>query len=225
MQNMVLIGVFIFLSYFIGAYPAGPLIGRYFAGIDVENSGSKKGGATNVIRTTKDITLGLVVIIIDVGIKGAFWMCIVHFIFTHFPWVALFCFAAVLLGHIFPLFTNFKTGGAGVATTVGGAVVFVPWYCYLLAVAAWLLTSYFSKGIRSLCNMVAIAVLLFSGVFFNFSWEFAVFAVFATFLVVVAHRSNIKRIKRREEDRSPWINQWTDQKIKKLKEIIKKRLL
>jgi len=204
MTSWVIIGVFIFMSYFMGSYPSGHLIGRFFAGIEIQDNGSGKGGTTNVMRTTKDVMLGLIVGAIDVGVKGAFWMFMVHIVFVNLHWVAFVCFAVVLLGHVFPLLTNFKTGGAGVATVLGGSLTFVNGFAYLLAAAAWILVFYLSKGIRSLCNMVAVAVLLFSGVFFNFSWEFLLFAIFATGLVVFAHRSNIKRIRQGKEDRSTW---------------------
>jgi len=202
MTSWVIIGVFFFMSYFIGSYPTGHLIGRFFANIEVQDNGSGKGGATNVMRTTKDVMLGLIVGAIDLGVKGAFWMCMVRIIFANLEWAAFICFAILLLGHVFPLLTNFKTGGAGVATVVGGAVAFAGGFAYLLAAVAWVLTFYLSKGIRALCNMAAVAVLLFSGVLFDFSWEFLAFAVFATGLVVFAHRSNIKRMRQGKEDRS-----------------------
>jgi len=199
--------LFVFLSYFIGAYPTGHLVGKFFANVDIQEMGSKKGGATNVTRTTGDLALGVVVAVLDAGVKGAFWMFAIYFVFVvglHLQWAALLCFAAILLGHIFPIFTKLKTGGAGIAVIVGGATILVPGLSYFLAIAAWLLTFHLSKGIRSLCNIVAVVVLLFSGALFEFSWQFTVFAVFATGLVIFAHRSNLKRIKQGTEDRSTW---------------------
>lgn len=226
MDIVLILGcIFIFISYFIGSWPVGRSMGRFFANIEVQEAGSGKDGATNVMRVTGNRLLGVVVFMVDAVVKGLFWMFIVYIIFGvvfhAYAWIVYVCFAAVLLGHVFPALTLFKTGGAGIAILIGGPSVLVPAFSYALAIMAWLMIFHLSKGVRFLCNIVSVAVLLFSGVAFNFSWPFLGFAVFATGLTLFAHRQNLNKWRHGQEGKNSWANLWKS--IMKLGEMLKKR--
>ena len=45
--------IFYILAYLIGSIPFGLLLAKKFAGVDVQASGSKSIGATNVLRVVK----------------------------------------------------------------------------------------------------------------------------------------------------------------------------
>lgn len=198
--------VFLVLSYVVGSIPTADLFTRHFKNIDIFKSGSGKMGATNVIRTTKDTLLGIVTGGFDGVVKGSFWMLAVHYTFVvglDIPWMMPVCATLVLLGHVFPVFTRFR-GGGGIATSIGISSVLMPGLNFFLAIIAWIWAFQASKGIRSLCNITAVAVLFLSGALFSFSWQFLVFAIIAIILVLLGHRTNIKRIRKGEEERSTW---------------------
>lgn len=216
--------VFIFFSYFIGSYPVGRSMAKFFLDVEVQEAGSGKSGATNVMRTTHDRLLGLIVGIIDGGVKGTLWMVVVYIIFGlafNLQWVVYACLIAVLLGHIFPVLTNFKTGGAGIAILIGGPMVLVSGLAYALAILAWLVTFQLSKGTKFLCNIMAVTVLLFTGVAFHFSWLFLGFTFIAIGLTSLAHRQNFYRLSHNQETRSTWVD--LGKSILKLGEMFKKK--
>lgn len=226
MDVIIVLGcVFIFLSYFlIGSWPVGRTIGKFFANVEVQEAGSGKDGATNVMRVTGDRMLGVVVFMVDAGAKGTLWMFAVYWIFGvifhTYSWIVYACFAAVLLGHIFPVLTFFKTGGAGIALLIGGLMSIVPGLAYALAVIVWLIVFNVSKGVKFLCNIAAVVSLMMVGLIFNFSWAFAGFTVFATALTMFAHQRNFNRWRRGQEEKKTWDDLWKS--ILKLGEIFKK---
>ncbi|MFH1423734.1 MAG: glycerol-3-phosphate acyltransferase [Candidatus Nealsonbacteria bacterium] len=216
--------IFIFISYFIGSWPVGRSMAKFFNDVEVENTGSGKGGTTNVIRTTGDRMLGAVVFLIDAGIKGTFWIfamqIIFGMVFHTYAWILYACFAAVLLGHIFPALTKFKTGGAGIAILIGGLMSLVPGLAYALGIAAWLVMFHLSHGVKFLCNIAAVSTLLLTGLLFDFSWPFLGFVVFAIGLTSLAHRQNFARWRRGKESKNSWADLWKS--ILKLGEMFKK---
>jgi len=176
------------------------------------------------MRTTHDRLLGLIVGIIDGGVKGTLWIFVIYIIFGlafNLQWMVYACLVAVLLGHIFPVLTNFKTGGAGIAILIGGPMVFVPGLAYALAILAWLLTFQLTKGVKFLCNIMAVTVLLLTGIAFHFSWLFLGFCFFAVGLTSLAHRQNFYRLSRGQEAKSTWED--LGKSILKLGEIFKKK--
>ncbi len=213
MDAMLIVGpIFIFFSYFIGSWPVGRSMAKFFLGVEIQEAGSGKSGATNVMRTTGDRMLGAVVFLVDAAVKGVLWMFVMYIIFGivfhTYAWIVYACFAAVLLGHIFPVLTNFKTGGAGIAILIGGPMSLVPALAYALGIAAWLAMFHFSHGIKFLCNIVAVGTLLLIGLLLNFSWPFLGFTIFAMGLTAFAHRQNFKRWRHGEEGKNSWGDLW-----------------
>ena len=159
--------LFIFISYFIGSWPVGRSMAKFFDDVEVGEAGSGKHGATNVIRTTHDRMLGAVVFLVDAGFKGTIWMSAMYIIFGAifhtYSWIVYACFAAVLLGHVYPALTLFKTGGAGIAILIGGPAILVPGLAYALGLAAWLGVFHFSHGIKFICNIASVSTLLLIG--------------------------------------------------------------
>src|SRR5436309_14573361 len=114
--NISLSLVAILLAYFLGAIPFGVILAKLFGGTDVRKSGSGNIGATNVARVVGPLA-GVLTLIFDTA-KGvaAVWLAR-RFTEESAAWVMIAAFA-VLLGHCFPVWLNFK-GGKGVATALG----------------------------------------------------------------------------------------------------------
>ncbi|MDC6465693.1 glycerol-3-phosphate acyltransferase, partial [Pelagibacteraceae bacterium] len=98
------------LSYLSGSVPFGLILTKFFQGKDIRKLGSGNIGATNVLRTGNK-SLALITLILDV-LKGYFPVIITS---NYFPEFIQLSALTVFLGHLFPVWLNFK-GGKGVAT-------------------------------------------------------------------------------------------------------------
>ena len=115
-------------------------------------------------------------------------------------------FAAVV-GHIFPIFANFK-GGKGVATLVGAVTGIYP-MIMLLCFAVWALVFMISHYV-SLASMTAgcsfpMFVIIYSSSEWSrtqdVSFTFIVFAFAVAVLLLWSHRKNIERLKNGTESK------------------------
>jgi acyl phosphate:glycerol-3-phosphate acyltransferase len=137
------------VGYLLGSIPFGLLLTRAAGLGDVRAIGSGNIGATNVLRTgRKDIAAAT--LLLD-GLKATAAVLI----FSHFSTEAgvLAGFSA-FLGHIFPVWLNFK-GGKGVAAFVG-CLFGLAWPAGLAFAAVWLTTAKLSRY-SSLSALVASA--------------------------------------------------------------------
>jgi len=121
-----------FAAYLLGSIPFGLLLAKLFGSGDVRTAGSGNIGATNVARVVGPLA-GILTLVFDT-VKGtaAVWLA-GRFTNESATWMMIAAFA-VLLGHCFPVWLEFK-GGKGVATALG---VFLA-LCPLAAVSALLL--------------------------------------------------------------------------------------
>lgn len=112
--------IIIIISYLFGSIPFGVLVSKY-RGVDLQKSGSGNIGATNVLRT---IGKGAAAItLIGDLLKGSLAVFLAKNLLNE-PWIAI-SGIAVILGHIFSVFLNFK-GGKGVATAFGVILIYSP---------------------------------------------------------------------------------------------------
>lgn len=193
-------------AYAIGSLPTAIWFGQAFHGIDVRNYGSGNAGATNTFRVlgTKP---GIVVLFID-AFKG--WTAtVLAFILIHntnihekyIPVYAMLFGCMAVIGHIFPVFANFR-GGKGVATSLGmilGVNSELALICLAIFLVVFLTTNYVSLG--SITAAFAYPVLMLSHRFlpeqhFMVLFGFSLFAV-----VVLTHQKNIIRLLHGEENK------------------------
>ena len=121
--------VFVILgAYMLGSIPWGYIIGRIY-GVDVRTVGSKNIGATNVTRTVGRIP-GKICFVLDF-LKGGLPVLAAQQIAAAGVWksgaelVVVAVMLATILGHIFPVFLQFK-GGKGVSTAAGSIMALAP---------------------------------------------------------------------------------------------------
>ncbi|MBO7194843.1 MAG: glycerol-3-phosphate 1-O-acyltransferase PlsY [Alistipes sp.] len=200
------------LAYVLGSIPSAVWIGKKYYGIDIREHGSKNAGTTNMLRV--------------LGKRAAIPVFILDF-FKGFAAVSLFSmlrydadinaawminlkilgvFAAVL-GHIFPIFANFK-GGKGVATLVGAVTGIYP-QIVLLCFAVWSLVFLFTHYV-SLASMTAgccfpALVVIYSSTEWSrdneVSFTFILFSFAVAILLLWSHRKNIQRLKEGTESK------------------------
>ncbi|OUU28995.1 MAG: acyl-phosphate glycerol 3-phosphate acyltransferase [Verrucomicrobia bacterium TMED44] len=125
----------IIVGYLLGSIPFGVLVAKKM-GVDIYSVGSGNPGATNVLRSVGKAA-GYSVFILDFlkGILATVWFKIGLVAFSGDPSLALWALPAAVLGHTYPIFSNFK-GGKGVATAMGGLLGVMPG-CLLIGLVSW----------------------------------------------------------------------------------------
>jgi len=196
----------ILIAYVLGSIPSAVWIGKKYYGVDIREHGSKNAGTTNMLRVlgrraaipvfVLDFFKGFVAVSIislmryDADVSSA-WMINLKI---------LGVFAAVL-GHIFPVFADFK-GGKGVATLVGAITGIYPQIVFL-CFAVWVLVFMISHYV-SLASMTAgccfpLFVIVYSSAewsrYNDVSFTFIVFSFVVAALLIWSHRKNIERLK------------------------------
>ncbi len=175
----------IVVGYLLGAIPFGLLLTRLAGLGDIRRIGSGNIGATNVLRTGNK-ALAALTMALDIG-KGAAAALIGATWGEH---AMLAAGAAVLAGHIFPVWLGFR-GGKGLATALG-VVIVIGWPVAVLGFAVWLgvliLTRY-----SSLAGLVAtVAAVVYAGFTLNPA-RAVLIAAFAV-VVILRHHENIRRL-------------------------------
>ncbi|MHA1543973.1 MAG: glycerol-3-phosphate 1-O-acyltransferase PlsY [Alphaproteobacteria bacterium] len=175
----------VLLAYLLGSIPFGLLLSKRAGAGDVRKIGSGNIGATNVLRTGKK-GLAVATLLLDIG-KGTVAVLITAYFNPDLAAMAGF---AAFLGHVYPVWLNFK-GGKGVATFVG--VLFaLGWMVGLATLIIWVLVAVIFKT-SSLSSLTAAIAGPFLA-YFLVSPQAAMWVFLMTFVIVLAHRENIKRI-------------------------------
>jgi glycerol-3-phosphate acyltransferase PlsY len=178
-------------AYFLGSVPFGILVARLFdQSVDLRETGSGNIGATNVARAVGRAG-GILTLLLDVG-KGIFAMSLANMVVEARVdlWLAL-AGAAVFLGHVFPVYMNFR-GGKGVATSLGIVLFLSPVTAFLLVVL-FSLVVYFTRyvSLGSLCAALALPPVM---ALLATSRHYVTLSLVLAFLVIYTHRENIQRL-------------------------------
>jgi acyl phosphate:glycerol-3-phosphate acyltransferase len=204
--SAIAVFVYMFAAYAIGSLPTAIWFGQAFYGIDVRDYGSGNAGATNSFRVlgTKP---GIVVLFID-AFKG--WTATqLAFILIHntnifakyMPLYAMLFGCLAVVGHIFPLFANFR-GGKGVATSLGmvlGIDTQLALVCLAIFLVVFLTTHYVSLG--SITAAFAYPVLMLSPRFMPEQHFMVIFGFCLFAVVILTHQKNIFRLLHGEESK------------------------
>ena len=192
------------IAYLIGSINFSVIFSKKFAGFDVREKGSGNAGSTNMLRSVgkKAAALTLVCDVLK-GVVAIVIAIIVGNIIQDSNKELLLQIAgiAVVLGHTFPIFFQFK-GGKGVATSLG-ILLMSNWQigliCLVFALVLMALTRMVSLG--SCAAAVLFPVLtLFINDHYTVLTEgkqgstYLVYSIIMAVIVLFNHRSNIKRI-------------------------------
>jgi glycerol-3-phosphate acyltransferase PlsY len=198
--------VLIATSYLIGSISFALVIAK-LQGIDLREIGSGNLGATNLARACGK-KWAYLCFLLDV-LKGFVPSFAAKFFIlsdsatpaTLALWLAVG--VAAIFGHIFPFYLKFK-GGKGVATSFGvvlgiwpyytipGLIVFVLWAIIVLIWRYISLGSIIAAAVFPLV-MIALTVSL-KDWYFNVLWPLILTAAILCSLVIILHRTNIKRL-------------------------------
>lgn len=197
---MLELGIKFLLSYFIGSLMGSMVMGRLRGGIDIRTMGSGNPGGTNALRTQGwPFALGVMVIDIGKGVVGAGVVPLVAIPGVGADpaisreWLALSCAAAAVVGHVWPIWHEFR-GGKGAATMIGTLIVLGPGLILpVLLVWAWMLILFGFVGLSTITAGLAAPVYLALTRMPEDQPLFIYTAGMALYLMF-SHRSNLHRM-------------------------------
>ncbi|MCL2706735.1 MAG: glycerol-3-phosphate 1-O-acyltransferase PlsY [Dehalococcoidia bacterium] len=192
------------IGYLLGSIPFGVIVSKLQAKVDIRNYGSGRTGGTNVLRTlgrkafvlvvAGDLLKAAVAVLLAGWIMGDSYFTIGHITLGYAAARAIVGICAIM-GHIFPIFARFK-GGRGVATFIGGLAAIHPvaalFGSEVLIIGAGL------SGFASLGSLISVfsayALMILLTVIYGVPFEYLIYTLFGTIIIVIAHRDNIKRL-------------------------------
>ncbi|HHE5977961.1 TPA: glycerol-3-phosphate 1-O-acyltransferase PlsY [Staphylococcus aureus] len=202
----MMIIVMLLLSYLIGAFPSGFVIGKLFFKKDIRQFGSGNTGATNSFRVLGS-PAGFLVTFLDIfkGFITVFfplWLPVhadgpISTFFTNGLIVGLFA----ILGHVYPVYLKFQ-GGKAVATSAGVVLGVNPILLLILAIIFFIVLKIFKYV--SLASIVA-AICCVIGSLIIQDYILLVVSFLVSIILIIRHRSNIARIFRGEEPKIKWM--------------------
>ncbi len=175
----------LFYSYILGSIPFGLIFSKMLGYGDIRKIGSGNIGATNALRTGSKL-LALLTLLSDV-FKGSL---AVFLTLKFYPEYYYLSSIIVYLGHIFPMWLNFK-GGKGVATFIG-IILVLNQVAFGIFIISWLLISKLFK-ISSLSALLSFVVLIIASLLF-FTLEETIFYLFFFIFSIFTHKENIARL-------------------------------
>lgn len=193
MSVYVAVSLVFVVAYLLGCFNGAVMISRRIFHDDVRSHGSGNAGLTNFYRTY-GARYALLVIACDMGkcaIATAFGGLLFRYLYQDWTLGVLIAGLGCILGHLFPVFYQFK-GGKGILAgsiliiMLDWRIAAIAWCLFILAVA---LTRYVSLG--SVCAASSVAV----SAFFVYDRPlYIALAVVIAGLVVWSHRANIVRL-------------------------------
>ena len=201
---MIIALITVIVAYLIGSINFAVIFSSIFLKQDVRKMGSGNAGTTNVMRNAGFLP-GALTFVFD-ALKGFVASFIglktFEYLYHHISgeWTmpiygALACGLACMLGHVFPIFFNFK-GGKGVATSVGIFYVCNP-LAITLGLTVFALVLIISK-IVSLSSLIATVVVVVLSIVFYDHYAFLlpqiILIVSMGAIVFLKHKENIKRL-------------------------------
>jgi len=190
--NSLLAVVLWTFSYLLGSVSTAILVCRLMGYPDPRSTGSHNPGATNVLRVggkfaaivtlIGDVAKGVVpvVVALHLGLKQS---------------IAAFCGFCAFLGHLYPVYFDFR-GGKGVATAVG-ALAALHWPTAGLIVVIWLSVFAVTRisSLASITGFIAAPLLILltrAELFYPI--------LVLSLMLLFRHRSNILQLIRGEEE-------------------------
>jgi glycerol-3-phosphate acyltransferase PlsY len=199
------LGVKSLVAYLLGSVSGSLLLGK-LRGVDIRELGSGNAGGTNALRT-QGWRFALGVMAIDIGkavlavaVLPGLDLPLIRSERVDAQWLAVACAIAVVVGHVYPLWYEFR-GGKGAATLVGAVAVLAP-AALVPVLAVWLVTVMLTGfvGLGTILGSLALPV--------YFALERPIDAAPLTFgvlmagFVVYTHRANLTRMRAGTENRA-----------------------
>lgn len=178
-------------AYLIGSISSAVIVCRLFSLDDPRFRGSGNPGTTNVYRLGGWIP-AMLTLLFDV-LKGMLPVWGSYYLGFD-PLILAIVAMAACLGHIYPLYFEFK-GGKAVATALG-AMFPIAWEMAILLIVTWLLVFVVTR-VSSLAALITVSLAPIYA--FVIKPQYTVPAIMLAALIIWRHRTNIVRLWRGEE--------------------------
>jgi glycerol-3-phosphate acyltransferase PlsY len=175
------------------------LVVRAVTGKDIREVGSGRIGGTNVLRAAgpwvalltalSDVAKGLLAVYLARAVVGT-------------PVVEALAGLAAVVGHNYSIFIGFK-GGAGTATTIGGAIGLWPWNgVIMIVVGAAVVTAMRYASLGSIVIALLLPIILTLRAWLaGAPWVYLIHGLGTAALTLWALRPNIRRLREGNERR------------------------
>tara|TARA_B100001094_G_scaffold40277_1_gene34937 strand:+ start:964 stop:1620 length:657 start_codon:yes stop_codon:yes gene_type:complete len=187
------------LSYLIGSISGSMVLGN-LKGIDIRKMGSGNAGGTNAFRTVGPFfALGVIIIDILKGYISVIYISQLNFmnysIISSNEIMNIVCGISAVLGHVYPVYYNFK-GGKGAGTLIGIIAALFPFKSLMYAILSWIIILIFTGyvGLGTIIAGITLALnayVIFVGTEFS---EYIYFAFLMAIFIIFTHRENILRM-------------------------------
>ena len=180
--------ILIFAGYLSGSLSAAIITCRLMGLPDPRTQGSKNPGATNVLRVGGKKAAAIT--LFGDAIKGVIPVAAAQLMAAP-PLILSLTALAAFLGHLYPVFFNFR-GGKGVATAFG-VLIALAWPVGIAILATWLIMA-------KLFNISSLSALTAACLAPLYMWwlrpeqEFMLVTLVISVMLVWRHRSNIKHL-------------------------------
>lgn len=177
------------VSYLIGCFSSGYIIGKHFLKIDIRGHGSGNSGATNAVRVMGK-KLGIITFLLDF-IKGIVAVLLGSVLLGEIGrlYAALF----VIIGHNWPFYLKFK-GGKGVSSSIGVLAILnfpVALISVIIGVTVGGISKFVSLGSIAFFIIVPIITFLRDG---TDNMRFFILTILIGIIGIYRHKDNIQRL-------------------------------
>jgi acyl phosphate:glycerol-3-phosphate acyltransferase len=187
--SLLLMLVYIFIPYLLGSVNTAIIVSGLMYHDDVRNHGSGNAGFTNMMRNygKKAAIVTFVGDILKTVIAVLIGWCVYGYLTAYIAGLAC------LIGHVFPVFYNFR-GGKGVLCMTA-IILMLDWRLFLILLAIFIIlvmgTKYISAGSVICAMLFPLLLNRMNDTPFRLI-EFV--ALIIAIIIIVKHKENIKRI-------------------------------
>ena len=201
-MNTVIILV---IAYLLGSIPSALWVGKLLYKTDIREHGSGNLGGTNTFRTL-GVKAGLIVSILDI-LKGtaATLLPLLPF-FSNTDVHPLILGVLAVIGHMYPIFAQFK-GGKAVATS-GGVLLAYHWPLFVIMLAGFFIVLKLTKMVSLTSIILSMLGLLYTilyNIFYRVDIPLLIVIILLATFILYRHRANMTRIKAGTEPKVKWI--------------------
>lgn len=206
MINLLILGLGLTLvGYLIGSFSSAVIVAKLWRLPDPRTVGSKNPGATNILRLggklpalltlLGDALKGFIPVYFAKLYLSTLFIPKILLLFSfnminYTQWIISAVFLAVVLGHLYPVFFQFK-GGKGVATALGGLFA-LKMGLGLSFIAIWLIVAILTRysALSALVASAFIPVLAYGGM----APQYTIIVSIVSLLIFWHHRVNIQNL-------------------------------
>lgn len=190
LTNIIIV---LLLSYLLGTFNTGYILGKLIKKVDIRESGSNNAGASNA-TIVLGWKYGIITALSDI-LKATLAVYITKMIFQQNDFYMFTAGLGVILGHDYPFYMGFK-GGKGTASVIGMFIAIdikIALFMALGIILITIITNYIAIGTFA---MYMINILL---VFREFSLISFCISILLAVLGIYKHRHNYVKIMKKEE--------------------------